>query len=60
MEDEELYSSSDDENMMSIYNEPLQILTFEEELFLKNLIDTHNERYKSVNFGEELIKVNTR
>jgi len=56
MEDEELYSSSDDENMMSIYNEPLEILTFEEELFLKNLIDTHNERYKSVNFGEELIK----
>jgi len=57
LDDEEHYSSSDDEAMMGgIPIQPIIVLTFEEELFLKNLIDTHNERYKSVNFGEELIK----
>ena len=64
-QNEEAYSSSeeaDDEadlaaslrincNRMDTFFSP------DDERFLQNLIEIHNERYKSVNFGEELIKV---
>ena len=38
--------------------QPEIVFTPDEAEILKNVVDSHNERYRSVNFGEELIKVN--
>lgn len=55
--------NSDDEegyvNMNGFYDpQPEIIFTPDEAEILKNVVESHNERYRSVNFGEELIKVN--
>ena len=47
-DDEHFY---DDTSFLSI-----KILTVEEDNYLKNLVGVHDAQYKSVNFGEEMIK----
>jgi len=55
---DECNTSSEDEQreLLIIKNEPEIVFTEEDRLHLKNLLDCHNSQYKSVNFGEELIK----
>jgi len=63
-EDEEYYTTTDDEEAEAeanawrekILKEPEIILTEGEEHQLNKLVKQHDERYRSVNFGEELIK----
>lgn len=51
------YGSSDDERSIhGLINEPEIKFTDEEHEQLKDLVRSHDERYRSVNFGEELIK----
>ena len=60
VESDEAYTSSDEETLLTknVYrNEPEIVLSVEESIWLQKLVETHNERYRSVNFGEELIKV---
>lgn len=56
--EETVYSkSSDDErSIVGILSEPEIKFTDEEHHQLKMIVESHDERYRSVNFGEELIK----
>jgi len=58
LDPEEIYSSSDEEDYLNpIYRiQPEIDFSYEEENYLQNLVKLHNDRYRSVNFGEELIK----
>jgi len=58
LENDDSYSSSDDEISLKLrmFNEPIVKLTIQEESYLQKLIESHNERYRSVSFGEEMIK----
>jgi len=49
-------SSDDERSIQGFLSEPEIKFTEEEFLVLKGLVHSHDERYKSVNFGEELIK----
>merc|ERR1719350_1330766 len=56
----DIFTSDEEDNtralLKAIANEPEIKFTQEEELQLDKLVKQHNERYRSVNFGEELIK----
>jgi len=58
LDNDETYSSSDDEQMLSfrLYSEPAVKLTVQEDGLLKKLIQEHNDIYRTVSFGEEMIK----
>jgi len=49
-------SSDDERSIQGFLSEPEIKFTEEEYENLKGLVQSHDERYKSVNFGEELIK----
>jgi len=58
-ESQSIYSSSSsesDKHTVSILTEPEIKFTGEEMFVINKLVDTHDERYRSVNFGEQLIK----
>ena len=56
-EDSVYSKSSDDERSIELFlSEPEIKFTDEEHNQLKVLVGSHDERYRSVNFGEELIK----
>ena len=59
LDNDEYNTSSEDEQreLSTIKNEPEIMFTEEDKLHMKKLYDDHNFQYKSVNFGEELIKV---
>jgi len=58
LENDETYSSSDEEHIPSykLYSEPAVKLTVQEDGLLKKLIQEHNDIYRTVSFGEEMIK----
>ena len=49
-------SSDDERSVQGFLSEPEIKFTVEEYEQLKGLVRSHDERYRSVNFGEELIK----
>ena len=49
-------SSDDERSIQGFLNEPEIKFTEEEYENLRSLVRSHDERYRSVNFGEELIK----
>lgn len=54
--DEEMESSSNSNLVRTLIREPEVKFTAEENMQLERLVREHDERYRSVNFGEELIK----
>ena len=58
LDNDEYFSSSEDEFESRLYRGPEIVFSGNEQELLKKLVNGHNEQYMSVNFGEEIIKVN--